>query len=814
MMLSPPPPVPYVSPGGEKMLLVSWVEYPAMAHVAEPFLRLAGVRLEPRTRQKHDTPGGYGIRPCARELAIARIPSGDQTKVTLPPRSCVATPSWAADGAHFVFTNTTESGVELWVGDGATGEVKPLPGVRLNPMLGSSFQWTADQKGLLVKLVPDDQGAPPPAPLVPPGPSIQETLGQKGESSTYEVRDTLQNKHDEDLFDYYGLSQLGIVDIASGTVKKVGKAAIYTGVNMAPDGVHVIVDTVNKPYSYITTYDRFGKDVAILDVQKNDVTKIATLPLHDRVPVHGVPTGPRGFNWRDTEPATLYWVEALDGGDWKQKVPARDKVMMQKAPFTSAAVEVTRTEQRFTGFQWSEKANLSFMHEFDENRHWMRVFTIDVDKPGTKPKVLFDLSSDEKYKNPGSLVMKELPNGGWVVRQDGNHVYLRGQGASPTGDRPFLDRLDVTTTKMERLFRSEKTALESFLAFTPPTGAGKPGETFLTWHQSPTTPPNAFVRTLGAPVPLVEAEPAYASSSTPVTKMPDPTPQVRAIKKKLVKYKRKDGTDLSFTLYTPPDYKEGTRVPAVLYAYPLDYADAKQAGQVTGSEQTFTRLRQYRLLLLAGYAIIDNAAFPIVGDPKKAYDTYLDQLVDDAKAAVDEAVKLGVVDPERIAVTGHSHGALMTANLLAHTSLFRAGMATSGSYNKTLTPFGFQSERRSVWEAQNVYLKASTFFFADKLKSPLLIMHGEDDANPGTTPLQAHKLYEAIRGNGGTARLVMLPHEPHWYTAQESNEQFVAEMLRWFDKYVKNAPPREKEKPTAAAAPAPKPAAAPTPAKK
>ena len=266
---------------------------------------------------------------------------------------------------------------------------------------------------------------------------------------------------------------------------------------------------------------------------------------------------------------------------------------------------------------------------------------------------------------------------------------------------------------------------------------------------------------------------------------------MRKISKRLVNYRREDGLALSFTLYTPPDYEEGTRVPTILYAYPLDYADASKAGQVTGSQETFTQLRQYRLLLLAGYAIIDSASFPIVGDPKRAYDTYMEQLVADAKAAVDEAVRLGVADPDRIGVTGHSHGALMAANLLAHSSLFRAGVATSGSYNKTLTPFGFQNERRSVWEATDVYLKASPFFYADRLKTPLLIVHGADDANPGTTPLQASKLYEAIRGNGGTTRLVMLPHEPHRYSAMESNEQLVYEMLNWFDRYVKNAPPRE-----------------------
>ncbi len=322
--------------------------------------------------------------------------------------------------------------------------------------------------------------------------------------------------------------------------------------------------------------------------------------------------------------------------------------------------------------------------------------------------------------------------------------------------------------------------------------------TLLTWRQSPTEAPNVFLRTLGQPVSAATGEATVSSTPKAVTHIVDPTPELRQIKKQLVKYKRADGVNLSFTLYTPPGYKEGTRLPAILNAYPLDYADAASAGQVSGSQQTFTRLYQYKYLLLAGYAIIDSASFPVVGDPKAAYDTYLEQLTANAKAAVDEAVRMGVVDPERIAVTGHSHGALMTANLLAHTNLFRAGAATSGSYNKTLTPFGFQSERRSVWEAPEVYRKVSTFFYADKLKTPLLIVHGADDANPGTTPLQATKLFEAVRGNGGTTRLVMLPHEPHWYAARESNEQLVYEMLNWFDKYVKNAPPR-------AAAPAAKP---------
>ena len=611
---------------------------------------------------------------------------------------------------------------------------------------------------------------------------------EKGQSSTYENRDTLNNKHDEDLFDYYGASQLALVDPATGALMSLGKPGNYESLGPAPDGQHVIVTAIHKPYSYVTTYDRFPKEVEVWNVSEPSqvsVKTIASRPLADRVPIAGVPTGPRDFSWRATEGATLVWAEALDGGDWNVKVPARDKIMLQKAPFDAPAQEIARTEQRYDGFSWSDLPSVALLNEYDENRHWRRTFIVDVDDQKEKPRPLWDLSTDEHYANPGYPIEHQLANGFSVIRQDGDRIYLSGTGSSPDGDRPFLDRLNLKTLKSERMFRSDKTSYERYLSFIGPDLGN-----FLTWHQSPTDPPNAFERTLGKPLVPSTGEAAFASTSVAITHIPDPAPEVRAIKKRLVKYKRADGLDLSFTLYTPPGYQEGTRVPTILYAYPLDYADPSKAGQVVGSQETFTRLYEYRLLLLGGYAIIDNASFPIVGDPKKAYDTYLEQLVADAKAAVDEAVSLGVADPNRIGVTGHSHGALMTVNLVAHSNLFRAGAATSGSYNKTLTPFGFQSERRSVWEAPDVYMKVSPFFSADKMKTPMLIIHGGEDANPGTTPLQSQKLYEAIRGNGGTARLVILPHEPHWHSAMESNEQLIYEMLRWFDKYVKDAPPR------------------------
>ena len=789
VMRAPSPPSPSLSPTRDRLMLVTMEEYPSIAKVATPYMRLAGVRIEAGNRSQHDTPGGYGIPPCVSAIDLVQVADGATTAVKLPADACPRRPMWSADGQRFAFENITATAVELWVGDAKTGAVRRLPGVRLNQMFGDQVQWMPDQKTLLVKLV-HAQKAPPPAPPGSDGPGIQESLGATGQSSTYENRDTLRNRHDEALFEHYGKSQLALVDAASGKITPIGKPGLYEELDVAPDGRHAVVTEIRPPYSYVTTFDRFPKQIDLWDLAASKgkaanpvLREIAALPLADRVPNRGVPTGPRNFTWRPTEAATLVWAEALDGGDPKVQAAQRDKLVMLKAPFKGEPVEIARTEQRYAGLAWSEQPGTALLTDYDVNRKWRRTWQIDVDNAGAARRLVWDMSTDEKYADPGLPVRRTLANGFSVIRQDGDAIYLAGTGSSPEGDRPFLDRFDLQSRKAERLFRSTASAYEQFIGF-----ANDDTRRLLTWYQSAAETPNALVRTVGSATPGAAGEPSYASTSVALTRLADPSPQVRQIKKRLVKYKRADGVDLSFTLYTPPGYKEGTRVPTILNAYPLDYADASKAGQTTGSQATFTRLRQYRLLLLSGYAIIDSAAFPIVGDPRKAYDTYTEQLVANAKAAVDEAVRLGVTDPDRVGVTGHSHGALMTANLLAHSTLFKAGAATSGSYNKSLTPFGFQNERRSVWEAPDVYTKASTFFYADKLKTPLLIVHGGDDANPGTTPLQSTKLYEAIRGNGGTTRLVMLPYEPHWYAARESNEQLIYEMLRWFDKYVKNAP--------------------------
>jgi dipeptidyl aminopeptidase/acylaminoacyl peptidase len=755
-----------LSPNSEKIMLVSWEQYPSIRRVAEPYLKLAGLRLEPKNRSRHDTPGGYGIPSCVQNISILDISSQKEISVHLPQNGCISGMIWNADGTRFVFVNTAETSVELWLGD-MRGSTKQMDKIALNPMLGSAVQWLSDQKNLLVKTIAEQARPLAPATALK-GPSIQETDGSSGESSTYEKRDTLNNKNDEDLFETYGTSQLAIVNSETGKTKKIGEPGVYSYVEASPDGNTILVRSIQRPYSYITTYANVPHHMEVW-TREGRVTTIAKLPLADRIPIHGVPTGPRGFSWRPTDPATLLWSEALDGGDWNVNVPFRDRVMTLKPPFTGMPRVLLQTEQRFGGFDWTENPKIALLYEYDTNRHWKRTFVVNVDDTTAKPDLLWDMSSDEQYNHPGYPVNRWLHNGWWVVRLDGNSIFLAGKGATDQGNYPFLDRLDLVTKKSERLFLNSSEGYESFFDF-----ANSSADSYFTIYQSPNDPPNMMLRKVGA-----------SGAGKPITHVKDPSPELRKIKKRLVKYKRKDGVNLSFTLYTPPDYKEGTRIPAILNAYPTEYTSSQTAGQLVGSERTFARIKNYKLLLLEGYAIIDQASFPVIGDPKKAYDTFTQQLIDDAEAAVDKAVELGVVDRDRIGVTGHSHGALMTVSLLANTQLFKAGVATSGSYNKTLTPFGFQSERRTVWKAPEVYLKASPFFLADKIKTPLLLIHGADDANPGTTPLQAEKMYEAVRAHGCAARLVMLPYEPHVYSAMESIEQLLYEEVRWFNMYSK-----------------------------
>jgi dipeptidyl aminopeptidase/acylaminoacyl peptidase len=774
---TPRTPYCYFNAQNSVVLLATPVVYCPISDLAKPMLRLAGHRIDPTTNGPHN-PRTYT------NLLFKSVIGKPDIPIQLPDGVRPGRFSWNGAGDQIAFKNTTDTGIELWIADAGSGQTRQIPGVILSDVVGSPFHWTSTPKSLLVRMVPQQRDAPPALPAAPDGPKILEANGIDKPSSTYEARDVLKNEYEARLFDYYATSQLALVDTDTGSVTFVGKPAIFKRASVSPDGKYILVSKLHRPYSYQLTSRRFPVDIEVWTIEGKPVYTVAQLPLADQVPIRGVRTGPQNVSWWATEDATLTWTEALDGGDWKNKVPFRSRVMRIRAPFTKEANALFKTELRTSKLVSMQSGKQAWVWTYDTDRHWVQYILADLEKSPVSLRVLWEGSWNETYENPGSPDYMRLPNNRYVIREHQGSVFLIGSGGSPEGYRPFLDRLDLATGQKERLFRSDREYLESYIDWID-VDKGR----FITRRQSPTEPPNYFIRQLANKLKgsVPDGEATFDSSVTPVTHFTDPIPVLRKVKKELISYKRADGVDLSFTMILPPEYKEGTRYPTILYAYPRDYTDKKIAGQVRNTEKSFTTTwgADTRLLALAGYVVLYNAAIPIVGPSMKAYDTYTEQLVAGAKAAVDKAVELGVTDPDRVGVIGHSHGALMAANLLAHSSLFNAGIARSGAYNKTLTMFGFQNERRTLWEGREIYLKVSPLFYADKIKAPLLLIHGDIDSNPGTTPLQSERMFEAIRGVGGTTRLVMLPFEGHGYKSRESVQHVLYEMVSWFDQYVK-----------------------------
>jgi len=779
-----------ISPSRDNMLLIDTMRYPPISVISEPMLRLAGLRINPNTN-------GARLVSYETSFTIKRISDGSEHKVAVPADAKLSQPEWSHDGKRFAFTNTASNTVELWVGNADSGEAHKVKGVIVNAAYGRPIHWMPDSHTLLVQTVPASRGTPPVEQAVPKGPHVQETHGKGAPVATYE--DLLANPHDEDLFDYYATSQLSLVDIDHGKVTPVGEKGIFLTDTPSPDGNFILVARLHRPYSYLHPHFDFPKEVEVWDRSGKSVYKLASIPLADRVPIEGVQTGPRDYQWRSDQPATLAWVEALDGGDTRKPAEYRDKLALLKAPFTGQPQELIRTTQRFAGVLWGEKDGLALVSDYDRKKRWSRTLIVNANNPSEAARELWGRNQQDRYSDPGTPMLRGDTGGGFgggggggreggagrrPIQQSGDYIYLRGEGASPKGDRPFLDRLNLKTLKTERLFKCDDSSFETVVALLDDQGSK-----LITRRESPTDPPNYFVR--GATV-LDSGGPAAHKSQQALTSFADPAPQIKGITKQLVTYTRQDGVPLSFTLYLPPGYKQGERLPTVVWAYPLEYNDAATAGQVTGSTNRFTTISgpSELFFLLEGYAVLDNAAMPIVGDPDTVNNTYVEQLTMDAKAAIDKAAQMGVTDPDRVGVGGHSYGAFMTANLLAHTRLFRAGIARSGAYNRTLTPFGFQSERRTFWEASDLYMKMSPFSYANAIKDPILLMHGEADNNSGTFPIQSERMYQALRGNGATVRLVTLPDEAHGYSARESVEHTLYEMISWFDRYVKNATPR------------------------
>lgn len=763
----PQTPAPRVSPDKKYLLLLQSRTAPPIAELAEPELRLAGLRFNPKLNTS--TPLSYYAKIFTEDLSSSHA---RPVEVPLPEGARVSWVSWAPERDVFAFLVTDQSGVKLWIGDPHTSTAHQVSELRVNAVGPSMpYDWLPDDS-LVIRTVPQTRGSEPQAAEVPVGPIIEENEGKMRPART--LPDMLKNAHDEAVLDYYLESQLMRIDLA-GHAKPLGKPEKLVELMTSPDGRYVLLHIVHRPYSYKVGLERFPYRQEAWTVSDGSVAKVfADVPLKEEVPINfsAVPTGPREFQWRTDADATVVWVEARDGGDANVKAEVRDEVFMMHAPFTGAPVSIARLPLRFAEVTWGT-GKLALLSESWWSDRKARTYIVEPDNRDAKPRLLFDRSFEDRYSDPGNPVTR-FDRGGPVLQLTSDGALLfKGQGASPEGDRPFVDSLNIQSLAKKRLWRSEAPWYE-----VPASVLDQDGKRLLTIRQSLEQQPQYFIRSLDSP-----------SSLQQLTELPNPNGLLGHVEKRLLQYERADGVKLSGMLYLPPGFKTGSTPPPpmLMWAYPTEFKTRDAAGQVKDSPYSFVRVdaRGPMFALLLGFSVLDNPTFPIVGEGKvEPNDTYVKQLVQGAEAAVNEVTRLGVADPKRIAIGGHSYGAFTTANLLAHTNLFRTGIARSGAYNRTLTPFGFQSEERTFWQARNVYIDMMPFSYADKINEPLLMIHGADDDNPGTFPIQSERMFEAMKGLGGHVRLVMLPLERHGYRARESLLHMLWEMSDWLQKYL------------------------------
>jgi dipeptidyl aminopeptidase/acylaminoacyl peptidase len=813
---TPPAPAGSVSPDGKWIVIAaSEPAVTTIADMAEPTLYLAGRRFHPVASYRVDTIGIRSMRlrpvsggaartvpmpaggriaqyewsPDGHTMAYTTVDrslntairlynasSGTSAAVQAPAlRGKLGDPMWSHDGRYAALTEATRAGTALWMVNVATHTARRVTPYSINTVNGGC-DWLSRAPELVCRMNVATRGAPPVEGAAPAGPIVQESYGRAAPVRTIEY--LLKTPYDEALFDYYFTNQI-VRLTPDGSATSVGAPAIHTRVDASPDGKWLLVRTVRRPYSYQVALNDFPERTEVWSLDGRVARVVTDHPLTDNVSSarDAVESGLRVISWRPDVPATLFTVEALDGGDPRRDVAKRDRVSLIVAPFTSAPRPFMDLEMRYRGIDWMYP-DVALVNEGSSRTAKLRTWMVNPTAP-SGARVLFDRSSEDRYGDPGRFVrVYDFASDRMVPLRsaDGSTFYLTGDGASPAGDRPFLDAIDMKTGSTHRIWQNSGEQYEYVASITDPAA-----RSFVTRSESPTEPPNFFRRDVAT------------NSATKLTELADPAPAFAGVTGRLITYTRPDGVKLSATMYLPAGYTAAQgRLPFFFWAYPREFLSASAASEVRGSPYQFRRPslpRDRHLLLLAeGYGVLDGPSMPIVAkNGKEPNDSYVEQLVASAKAAIDAIDSLGVGDRNRVAVGGHSYGAFMTANLLAHSTLFRAGVAESGAYNRTLTPFGFQAEPRTFWQAENIYSTMSPFNYADKIKTPILLIHGMNDDNSGTFPIQSERMFAAIKGNGGTVRYVQLPLEPHGYTARETVRHVMWETATWLDRYVKNA---------------------------
>ncbi len=762
VMAKPTPGVSFDSKG-QYMLVLERSSMPSVEDLAQPELRIAGLRINPNNF-------GPSRSSYFTNIIIRDIKTGNEFPVSgLPANLKAGNLQWSPNEDKAAFTHTSNNTIDIYVIDVKTRKATKLNKAAVNMVMGAAFDWI-NNNSLLYAAVNKPLSMAPKKPLAPKGPVVQQNLGKVAASVTFQ--DLIKSPFDETQFEFYSTVQL--MKNTNGVESRIGDPAIYSSVSVSPDKKYLLVERIDKPFSYLVPAGGFNSTMLITDMSGNTVKQLAKIPSSELAPRgnDNVLNAPRGFNWLDNFPATVQWIEPLDSGLIKNKMDFHDAAYTLAAPFTGSPKELVKTAERMYGIT-DVNENLFFVTEGSRAKHRTRMSKFGWDG---KTETLIDRSTDDAYNDPGSPMTEKNKYGRNVPKLlNGTTLFMRGTGASVKGDLPFLNSFNISTKETKQLWRCEEPYYESVTSVL-----NYDDLTIITNKQSQDEQPNYFIRNLSN------------KSSKAITNFPDPQPGLRGISKQKITYKRKDGVDLAADLYLPKGYdpKKDGPLPVIMWAYPREFKSASDAAQIRGSKYTFTRVGYGSIVFWAtqGYAIMDNAEMPIVGEgDKQPNDNFVEQLVWSAEAAINKVAEMGVGDSTRVAVGGHSYGAFMTANLLARTKLFKAGIARSGAYNRTLTPFGFQNEERTYWQAPEVYSRMSPFSYANQIKTPLLMIHGEADNNPGTFPIQSERLYNAIKGHGGTVRFVQLPFESHGYAAKENILHMLWEQDQWLSKYVKLA---------------------------
>ena len=764
------PPGMSINSDGTKAILLARSPYQSIQGLAEDELRLAGLRINPKTNISSRTRFFESIKlfdpKKKKEMLIKGLP--DSLKI--------ANISWSPLQNYISFTHTTPKGNELWIVNYEKQKAKKITEANINANIGSTFVWLPDETGLLVKMLPENRPQLiDTSNKVPTGPTISvNEAGVEAQNRTYQ--DLLKNNDDEFNFEVLATSSIYFADL-DGNTQLWKPAGMYRNISISPDGENVMVSEIQKPFSYLVTYGRFPTEYKVYARDGKLIYTLAEIPLVEEMPkgFMSTRTGPRNISWRNDHPATLVWVEALDEGDANKEADFRDEVFQLSAPFTASKKTVLKTELRFSNITWGDE-NTAVVYEYWWNDRMVKTSIFNPSDASQEAVVFNQRNYQNQYEDPGSFVTHRNNFNKAVLQKIDGKLILTGDGYSPEGKFPFVDEYNLASKETNRIFQVEESdCIESFVNMID----AKKGDV-LVRRESSTDYPNYYLRNI------------YKSKLKQISNFQNPFKAIQDVHKEVITYQREDGLELSATLYLPVGYDmdEKEKMPMIMWAYPREYKDKQSASQVTSSSKEFTYPYYGSPIYWVnrGYVVLDDAAFPIIGEEEdQPNDTFKEQLVANAKAAIDAVDKLGYIDRNKVAVGGHSYGAFMTANLLSHSNLFAAGIARSGAYNRTLTPFGFQSEERNYWEAPEVYNTMSPFMNAHKMKTPLLLIHGEEDNNSGTYPMQSERYFNALKGLGAPARLVMLPKESHGYAARESIMHMLWEQDQWLEKYVKNS---------------------------